>query len=358
MFEDQTFEAILQRMLDKIPNNIDKREGSIIYDALAPAAAELAQMYIELDVIMNLVFADTASGEYLTRRAAEIGVERKPETKAKRKGLFYDENDALMDVPIGSNFRINDLVFVVVEQIGIGEFILECETPGTIGNSPSGTMLPIEYIDGLARAELTDIIEHGVDEEDDESLRQRYFDNLRGQAFGGNIAEYKQKVLAISGVGAVKVYPVWNGPGTVRLVILNSLYEPADSSLVGMVQELIDPPPQGEGYGIAPIGHVVTVQSAAGITINVETTLTLDTGYTATSVLPDVTAKIESYLSELRQSWQDTSPIIVRVALIDARVLEVPGVLDISGTKINGAEANLTLEGDQVPILGQVTINA
>lgn len=358
MYEDQTFEAIMQRMLDRVPNNVDKREGSIIWNALAPAAAELAQMYVELDIIMRLAFADTSSGEYLTRRAAEIGVERKPATKAKRKGFFYDGNDALMDVPIGSRFMIDDLTFVVIEQISTGEFVLECETAGTIGNSPSGTMLPIEYIDGLARAELTDIIEHGVDEEDDESLRQRYFDNLRGQAFGGNIADYKQKTLAISGVGAVKVYPVWNGPGTVRLVILNSNYEPAAIGLVDSVQEIMDPPPKGEGYGIAPIGHTVTVESASGVAINVETTLLLDDGYTSENILPAVIAKIDEYLYELRKGWQETNEIIVRVALIDARVLDVPGVLDISNTTINGNPSNLTLASDEVPILGTVTINA
>jgi len=358
LFEDQTFEAILERMLDRVPDNIDKREGSIIWNALAPAAAELAQKYIELDIILNLTFADTSSGEYLTRRAAEIGVERKPATKAKRKGLFYGANDALMDVPIGSRFRIDDLIYVVTEQISTGEFILECETPGTIGNNPSGTMLPIEYVDGLARAELTDIIEHGVDEEDDESLRQRYFDNLRGQAFGGNIADYKQKTLAIPGVGAVKVYPVWNGPGTVRLVILNSNFEPAAPGLVDSVQEIMDPPPQGEGYGTAPIGHIVTVQSAIGVNINVETTLLLDDGYTPENILPAVSAKIEEYLDELRRTWQDTNEIIVRVALIEARVLDVPGVLDISNTMINGSPSNLILSSDEVPILGTVTINA
>ena len=49
MFEDMTYEVILKRMLDRVKNSIDKREGSIIYDALAPAAVELSIMYDELD---------------------------------------------------------------------------------------------------------------------------------------------------------------------------------------------------------------------------------------------------------------------------------------------------------------------
>ena len=52
-YEDITYEVILQRMLDRVPNNMDKREGSIIFDALAPAAVELQLMYIELDTILK-----------------------------------------------------------------------------------------------------------------------------------------------------------------------------------------------------------------------------------------------------------------------------------------------------------------
>ena len=74
MYEAITYEDILQRMLDRVPNTMDKREGSIIYDALAPAAAELQLMYIELDVILTETFADSASREYLILRSAERGI--------------------------------------------------------------------------------------------------------------------------------------------------------------------------------------------------------------------------------------------------------------------------------------------
>ena len=42
MYEDMTYEHILQGMLNRVPDDIDKREGSVIYDALAPAAYFLA----------------------------------------------------------------------------------------------------------------------------------------------------------------------------------------------------------------------------------------------------------------------------------------------------------------------------
>src|SRR5690606_29819945 len=104
VFEDQTFETILTRMLNRVSNTLDKREGSIIYTALAPIAVELAQAYADLDVFMRLTFARTADGDFLTYRTAESGVNRRPATPAIRKGVF----DA--PVPIGSRFRGGDVV--------------------------------------------------------------------------------------------------------------------------------------------------------------------------------------------------------------------------------------------------------
>ena len=86
MYEDMTFETILQRMLDRIPNTLDKREGSIIYDALAPAAMELRLAYIEFDQILNESFADTASRDFLIRRCAERGIIPKSATNAVLQG--------------------------------------------------------------------------------------------------------------------------------------------------------------------------------------------------------------------------------------------------------------------------------
>lgn len=37
--DEMTFDYIMNRMLESVPDTVDKREGSIIYDALAPAAA-------------------------------------------------------------------------------------------------------------------------------------------------------------------------------------------------------------------------------------------------------------------------------------------------------------------------------
>ncbi len=41
MYEDITYEMLLQRMLARVPAKMDKREGSVIWDTHSPAAIEL-----------------------------------------------------------------------------------------------------------------------------------------------------------------------------------------------------------------------------------------------------------------------------------------------------------------------------
>jgi uncharacterized phage protein gp47/JayE len=146
MYENNTYEAILDRMLARIPGDIDKTEGSIIYEALAPEAWELAQAYISIDYIYDMTFADTAPREELIRRAKERGLAPKPATYAVLKGQLN------IDVPIGSRFGLDDLNYVVTDQISTGIYKMQCEAAGSIGNKKLGTLIAIEYIEGLTSA--------------------------------------------------------------------------------------------------------------------------------------------------------------------------------------------------------------
>ena len=247
------YDTILQRMLDNVSNNVDKREGSIIYDAVAPCAAELAQMYIELKNDIDLVFMDTAVEQYLDRLANQIGIVRKEATKAIKSGSFYDENDTLMDIELNSRFTNGDYYWVVKEKISTGIYKMECENPGANANGCTGTLLPVDYIEELTKAELGEMLIPGEDTESDEELRTRCFDSINEKAFSGNIADYNKKTKEISGVGAVKVTPVWNGGGTVKLTILDSVFNKASETLINLVQETICPNKENTGIGIAPI---------------------------------------------------------------------------------------------------------
>lgn len=350
MYESLTFEVLLKRMLDRVSNSLDKREGSIIYDAVAPAANELQNAYINLDIMINEAYADTASRYYLIKRAAERGLLPYSATKAIVKGEFN------IDVPIGARFSLEAFNYIVREKISQGVFQLECEQEGTKPNSYLGTLIPIEYIEGLTKAEITELLIPGEDDEDTEHFRQRYFDSLDSQAFGGNQRDYKEKTEAIAGVGSVKVYPVWNGGGTVKLVITNSENKKPSPTLVEQVQTAIDPVQnQGQGLGIAPIGHVVTVQGVTETAVNITTNITYQEDWNWSAIEGYVNAAIDQYFTDLSAQWAEEEHLIVRISQIESALLGVTGILDIGGTALNGAEQNLVIDKDSIPIRGTVS---
>ncbi len=353
MYEKITYEKILERMLKKVPNSLDKREGSIIYDALAPAAIELQLMYIELDTVLEESFADTSSREYLIKRTKERGITPYPSTHALLKGEFTPTG---LEIPIGARFNLEDLNYRVTEKICDGVYKVVCEEAGIKGNQYFGDMIPMDYINGLETAQLTELLVPGEDEEETEDLRMRFFDSLKSYSYGGNVADYKEKTMEQAAVGGVKVYPVWNGGGTVKLVIMDSTFGVPTSTLIDSVQTAVDPVVNaGEGEGFAPIGHVVTVEGVTSTTVDIATTITYQDGWSWADVEPYAKAAIETYFEELTATWDDEPNLIVRISQIETRLLNLQGIVDISGTTINTLAQNLVIGADSIPVRGVVS---
>jgi uncharacterized phage protein gp47/JayE len=347
-----TYEEVMDRLLDLVPDTMDKREGSIIYDALAPAAMEIALCYQEIEGVMMETFADTASRGYLIRRAAERGVEPEQPTQAVVKGVFTPTN---LDL-IGARFNLGDYNYVVFELIEAGQYKLRCETYGTAGNVSSGTLIPIDYIAGLQTASVTELLIPAQNEESTESLREKYFYSVNNIPFGGNKAGYKELVEEYDGVGACKVIPVWNGGGTVKIIILDASMGSPSSTLVDEIQTFLDPiQNSGEGVGMAPIGHVVTVVGAGTTSINVSSEFSFQTGYDFATCLPQLQAAMDEYLETVSATWANTENCIVRISQLESRFLDCDGILDVQGTMLNGTAANLQIASDKVPVRGTIT---
>ena len=402
MYEAQTYQEILARMLQKalsINSNLDTREGSLVWYGDAPAAVELQNLYIALDTVLNETFADTANRPYLILRAAERGLSPQPASPAVLQLVITPTS---LFLPLNTRFSIGELNYYVSADRGNGTYEITCETVGEAGNDYTGTVIPIEYVEGLETCTVTSILVPGEDEEDTETFRQRYFNSLNAQAFGGNRIDYIEKVNAIPGVGGVKVYRAWNSElkpaefippaetldwinglsdvpeavktwldavyvagknqqltvgGTVKLVIIDSTFMMPSEVLVDQVQTAVDPLQNaGEGVGIAPIGHVVRVEGVGEEMVDLSFALYYQRDWTWDDVAGYVTEAIEGYFKELAESWADQDEaLVVRISQIESRLLSIPGILDVANTKINEEAANFTLELDYIPVLGNIT---
>ena len=363
-FTDKTYKDLLAAMLANVPSDVDKREESLIATALGPAGYALEDAYLDLERMQSGAHAQTAAGNDLDLVAGDQGLTRKSATAAVRLGVF----DAV--VPVGARFSTNeaDSVNFTVTAAG-SEYQLTCETPGAVGNSYTGDLVAITYVSGLTVARVTDILTAGEDEESDDALRTRYFDHLNSNPFGGNVAYYRERVGAITGVGGVQVYPTWDGGGTVKLSITGTDGMPASTEVVNVVQTTVDPAQNsGKGYGLATIGAMVTVVAPSAVSINVAATVTVANGYSLTQLTDSIQSAIEEYIKSVRDTWAvpvtagmtDYASVIYRARVTTAMLL-VTGVVNVTGLTLNGVDADVQLTEtgaeQQLPVPGTVTLN-
>lgn len=372
--ENNTFEKILDRMLSQdILINVDKREGSIIYDAIAPCAMELAEAYAMIDILQEQTYLMTATGVNLDKRVYDYGISRNMATRAQRIGEFkkikVDENGGKtlvdMDIAVGSRFIDPDNASVVFEYIGKieGYNILECETAGAAGNRCMGVVLPVIPIAGLAEARIVDTYAYGEDEETDEELRERTKNHLNYTPYGGNVADYIEKVNSIGGVGQTKVFPAWQHNGSVLLSIVDPSFNPVTPEFMRVVKERIDPDnATGQGVGVAPIGHYVTVTTPVSEVIDVALTVQLKAAVSASLVQESVKDNIEEYFRGVRRSYRQNSTLAIYRARIIEMALKCDDVLNVTSVRLNSKDEDIvyvdeaSMGGQHLPYLGEVAI--
>lgn len=375
-----TYDYILTEALSKVPDNVDKREGSIIRDALSPCCYEAAKHILYLADIIEQTYIETANGLWLDGRVIEGGITRDPATYAKKLGVFKTQLDEPCQISIGQSFStVGDTIlnYTAVQvytnedgDVVPGSYIMQCNIVGSVGNSYIGRIVPNDYIEKLASAEITTLLYPGEEEESDDSLRERFLANLMKTAFGGNIAQYRQWAKEIPGLGGVQVYPVWAGGGTVKLSIIDTDYNSCSSEFCQTILEKFDPENSGGetglGLGIAPIGHKVTVSTPLPRTINVSGKITLLPGYKLETLLPQIKLALEEYLLSLRQAWENSDDennysVIVYLGRINFAILNVKGVSSAYELQLNGTDTDIRLTEtsslQEIPVLGTVSLD-
>lgn len=372
-FQEKDYDYFLRKMLDAVPDNVDKREGSIIYDALAPAALVMGQQSLDMANVIKETYIKTASGEFLDYRAIEHGTSRYPATQTEAKAkVLNDKKEPLDNVQIGDKFAsIGDSpIFYAVTKINSDLTIeLTAEVKGSSANSYIGQILPVTPNDLLSWAEITEITAPARDVESDDHLRARLLSSQSWIAYGGNIADYLDMTSKIDEVGAAQIYPTWNGGGTVKVVILNNDLMPASASLVQKVKNTLDPEDkQAEGYGLAPIDHAVTVTAPEKLIVNIDISVKVDDTKVTRYVKDSINKAIEGYFQSLREDWSDINQRLGRGyeqtiyrSKILSQVMLTEGVVNAKLPSLNGKDADIDLvfnnSKSQLPVVGTVTIN-
>lgn len=343
MFSNQTYETIRNRVLDNIKINIDKREGSFTSDMISPVSVELAKAYIEMGGLLNLSFIDTNFDTFLDRRVNEFGVYRKEGKKAT--GELTVEGQEGVYIENGTRLKVNDLYFVVLNDITLpteDKLQIEAENVGYKYNLLANTEFElVDKNDSITRIYNDSDLTNGVDVETDEELRRRFVKVVNNPSTSGNKAHYEEWALEVEGVGSAKVYPLWNGNGTVKVMITGNDNKPAAQQVITNCKTYIE-----ENM---PIGCSLTVTTPTLLNVNIVANIELSEGYEIQGVKEEFEEKLNNYLKDV------TGELVY--GKVYGMLISLLGVQDLQTLTLNGQTSNISIPEDKIIYINDIQLN-
>ena len=338
----ETIDTILERMLLQIPSRYDTSSGTYTYDIEKSTAMEFENVYDIISSLDSYFYASTATGKYLDMRVGEFGLERKEASYAT--GCVTVSGNVGAKVSVGEKVAAGNVIFNITENAIIpngGSVTVQvvCDSAGVKGNVEKGKInrFPVT-IQGLISVTNEISTTGGSDKESDVELRKRFTEYVSHPITSGNKWQYISWAKSVDGVGDAKCLPLWNGAGTVKVIIVDSEKQLAGSELINKVQSYIDEQ--------CPIGADVTVTTATAVSINVTFSADVDE-----STIESIKSNIRSYLRDV--SFANG---YVSYAKIGQTILNTDGVDDYSNLKINSKTENIAISETEIAVLGGVTV--
>lgn len=338
---------IHDRMMTNISNDYDKSKGNFVYDVTKPVAVEFAGQQKKIAAVQEKLDVEKLTDDELTRFVYQrTGISRKPATQATTTVIVSGTAGTL--VKVGELVGTDTILYTVLEEAvlnesGFAHVRVQCNEFGQIGNVPANTIVNFPAsINGLVNVYNPDAVVDGYDEETDHDLRQRYYDKLQRPGKAGNKYQYREWALEVTGVGDAKVFPRYNGPLTMKVVVIDANKLPATSELIEDVKMHIE---IEMPFGVEDL----LVISAEELLINLSVALTLMPGYTEEVVKTNIKKNITTHLKEIAFKTS-----FVSYAKVGALIIDSDGVFDYQNLLINGSTANVVIPDDGVPVMGGI----
>lgn len=365
--QGESVEEIHTRMMETLPDDIDKSEGGFPWDFTRPTANEKAE-FVNYNLVNTIrgIFARFCDPFLLDYHADRYGMKRRPAESAK--AIIQMTGDAGTEVPQGftvstaSTYNTPGITFTTDQAVILQEepvtVPVTAAEPGAAGNVGAGTILIVDTpLKGLATITNPSPAFGGLDEEDDESLRARIveYEQTQGVSFVGSYADYKRWAMEVNGVGAVQVQGGEDGDCTVKLTLTASDGTPASEELCQEVYDHIMRP-DDESQRLSSVCDLLIVTPATKVTIKVSATVELD----GTVLLDDVKSEFKLRLDTYYRGADGGETGKIRYTEIGAALLNCAGVADYDHATllVNGGTGNVLIAPGEIPVteLADITI--
>lgn len=344
MYSQQTYEVIKQRTLDNIDSDLDKREGSILNTFSSANAMSLAKAYIDMGDIISLGFIEDTFDTYLDKRVNEFGVYRKEGSKATGEIKVTGIKGTVLNN--GTSFLYNDLKFIMLNDVVIGELDdichVEAEEVGYKYNLLANSMFTLaEPINGVESLVNETAFKNGVDIETDEELRKRFIKVTNNPSTSGNKNHYEEWALEVNGVGRAIVYPLWNGNGTVKVMIVGNNNKPVLEEVINNCKSHIE-----ENM---PIGCQLTVTTPTNLDVSIDANVELKEGYEKEEIKQEFESKINEYLKTVTTE--------LTYSKVYGLLANIIGIEDINSLTINSGKENIAISEDKIVNISSINIS-
>ena len=343
MFSNQTYEVIKQRILDNTNIDIDKREGSFLSNMASAISEELAKAYINMSDILSLGFIEDTFDTFLDKRVSEFGVYRKQGTKAI--GEIKVEGKEGTIIENGTLVKANDLYFTVLNEIELPTdniLYVEANEVGYKYNLLANTEFELVEKNDKATKLVNEVdFKNGVDIESDEDLRKRFVKVVNNPSTSGNKAHYEEWALEVDGVGRAIVYPLWNGNGTVKVMIIGNDNKPVNEDIINDCKLHIE-----ENM---PIGCKLTIATPSLLNVAINASVEVKVGYTLEDIKTDFEASLNDYLKEITTE--------LTYSKVYGLLANHVGVEDISMLKLNNSSNNIAISEDKIINISEINFS-
>lgn len=356
--ENNSAEEIHQRMMNNLPEDIDDMPGGFPYDFTMPAALEKDE-FINFHLVRTsmIAFPQYAWDEWLDLHGRQVHLERHQPERAYGKVKVTGRSGAVIaEGTIFCTPAMDDrpsIEFISQEDAEIGEDgtilipVLAVES-GTRSNVAANTVVlmakPVKSVTEVTNPEQ---IRGGTERESNDDFYDRIAaEYASSKTFLGNDSDYIRWAKE-AGAGDCIVIPAADGPGTVRLVLVDGNGQPANEKLVQDVYNHIVSP-EDRKMRLLPVACAELICVSA-------TTIKVD--FTITGLLYDKTTDIEQIKTDFSIAVKAVYASAKQLGILrynDVRPIinDVAGVTDFEDFLMNGDVKNLELENEDYPETG------
>ena len=356
--QGSTENEIHERMMANLPSDIDDMPGGFPYDFTMTAAIEKSEFInYHMARALMIAFPQYAWDDWLDLHGQQVHIARHEEEYAT--GYVDVTGLAGTLIAAGTMFctpatdsspalEYSADEDSIIESNGVCKIAVTAVQSGTVSNIAANTICIMAKPDkNIISVTNSEPVTGGTERENNGD----YYDRIAAEyensmTYLGNDSDYERWAKE-AGAGDCIVVSAADGPGTVKLVLVDQNGQPANQTLINDVYNHIISPQDRKARLLPTACAKLSCVAATSIIVN----------YSCTGIKIEDTADIEQVKDDFKKAVlavydKAKSDGILRYNDIRPLISDIAGVKDFETFTMNGGTENINLKQEEYPFTG------